>query len=157
MDLRYTFPRISCKLVYWYTNLQSLVKCLDHRGIALDTACSQARLICVYGPNVALDKLETGAPQKTVNKVLMTTVFWCRSTRHILTNKHWTARLHKNRLLAWPNSDSVFYWDWDSKTGISLQVESHMPLLAFSLSALVASLAFSDIFMPAAGNWRCES
>ncbi len=27
-----------------YTNLQSLVKCLDHRGIASDTVCSQARL-----------------------------------------------------------------------------------------------------------------
>ncbi len=33
LDLRYTFPRI-------YTNLQSLVKCLDHRGIASDTECS---------------------------------------------------------------------------------------------------------------------
>ncbi|DBA74348.1 TPA: hypothetical protein ACH3X1_011122 [Trebouxia sp. C0004] len=27
-----------------YTNLQSLVKCLDHKGIVSDTVCSQARL-----------------------------------------------------------------------------------------------------------------
>jgi hypothetical protein len=27
-----------------YTNLQSLVRCLDHRDIASDTVCSQARL-----------------------------------------------------------------------------------------------------------------
>ena len=27
-----------------YTNLQTLVKCLDHRGIVSDTACSQGRL-----------------------------------------------------------------------------------------------------------------
>ena len=39
-------------LIYWipdtlsqgYNNLQTLVKCLDHRGIASDTVCSQARL-----------------------------------------------------------------------------------------------------------------
>ncbi len=35
---------ISDTLSQGYTNLQSLVKCLDHRGIASDTVCSQARL-----------------------------------------------------------------------------------------------------------------
>ena len=28
-----------------YTDLQCLVKCLDHRGIVLDTVCSQARVV----------------------------------------------------------------------------------------------------------------
>ena len=28
-----------------YTDLQSLVKCLDHRNIVSDTACSQARVV----------------------------------------------------------------------------------------------------------------
>ncbi len=39
LDLRYTFPR--------YTDLQSLVKCLDLRGtvLILDTVCSQARVV----------------------------------------------------------------------------------------------------------------
>ena len=39
LDLRYTFPR--------YTGLQSLVKCLNHRGtvLVLDTVCSQARVV----------------------------------------------------------------------------------------------------------------
>jgi hypothetical protein len=39
LDLRYTFPT--------YTDLQSLVKCLDHRGIVLvlDTVCSQAKVV----------------------------------------------------------------------------------------------------------------
>ena len=35
---------ISDTLSQGYTNLQSLVKCLDHRVIASDTVCSQARL-----------------------------------------------------------------------------------------------------------------
>ncbi len=45
-------PRHWLSLVDWisdtlsqgYTNLQSLVKCLDHRGVPPDTLCSQARL-----------------------------------------------------------------------------------------------------------------
>ncbi len=39
LDLRYTFPRIH--------DLQSLVKCLNLRGIVLvsDTVCSQARVV----------------------------------------------------------------------------------------------------------------
>ncbi len=28
-----------------YTDLQSLVKCLDHRDIVSDTACSQAKVV----------------------------------------------------------------------------------------------------------------
>jgi len=35
---------ISDTLSQGYTNLQSLVKCLDHRGIASDTVRIQARL-----------------------------------------------------------------------------------------------------------------
>ena len=35
---------ISDTLSQGYTNLQSLVECLDHRGIASDTAYSQARV-----------------------------------------------------------------------------------------------------------------
>ena len=35
---------ISDILSQGYTDLQSLVKCLDRRGVASDTVCSQARL-----------------------------------------------------------------------------------------------------------------
>ena len=35
---------VSDTLSQGYTNLQSLAKCLEHRSIASDTVCSQARL-----------------------------------------------------------------------------------------------------------------
>ena len=40
---------ISNVLSQGYTNLQSLAKCLDHRGVASDTACSQATWKVVLG------------------------------------------------------------------------------------------------------------
>jgi len=36
---------ISDILSQGYTNLQSLVKCLDHRNIVSDTVCSQAKAV----------------------------------------------------------------------------------------------------------------
>jgi len=36
---------ISDTLSQGYTNLQSLVKCLDHRNIVSDTVCSQAKAV----------------------------------------------------------------------------------------------------------------
>ena len=36
---------ISDALSQGYTNLQSLVKCLDHRNIVSDTVCSQAKVV----------------------------------------------------------------------------------------------------------------
>ena len=46
-------PDISFALIDWisdalsqgYTNLQSLVKCLDHKNIVSDTVCSQAKIV----------------------------------------------------------------------------------------------------------------
>jgi hypothetical protein len=51
-----------------------------------------------HSPNVALNTLGFGAQQKTVNKILMTIVLWCRTPRRV--KKHWAARLDKNGLLA---------------------------------------------------------
>ncbi len=50
---------ISDTIYQGYTNLQSLVKCLDHRGIASDTVCSQARL--------PADSLQTAVVLRKVN------------------------------------------------------------------------------------------
>ena len=36
---------ISDALSQGYTNLQSLVKCLDHRNIVSDTVCIQAKVV----------------------------------------------------------------------------------------------------------------
>jgi len=36
---------ISDTLSQGYTDLQSLVKCLDHRDIVSDTGCSQAKVV----------------------------------------------------------------------------------------------------------------
>ncbi len=43
--------RISDTRSQGYTSLQSLVKCLDHRNIVSDTACSQAKAVLgTFGP-----------------------------------------------------------------------------------------------------------